>query len=118
MALAMWRRFMVRGPEKYGEVYYLGTVPMPGHEELVHALVATHDVLETRFLFDPNSGLLLAMEMFPDSQVDPCEVYFDDYQDVDGRQLPHRLRVRFGDEVFAIIQLQQIMLDSQQGGET
>ena len=29
---------------------------------------------------------------------DPCEVYLSDYQAVDGRQLPHRIEVRYGDK--------------------
>ena len=52
----------------------------------------------------PATGQLIGMEMFPDDQVDPCEVYFDDYRPVDGRQVPHTLLVRHGDTVYAQIQ--------------
>jgi hypothetical protein len=113
LALSMWRRLLVLGPEKYGDVYYLGTVPLPEQDHLVDVLVATHDVVETHFLFDPASGQLVALEMFPDTGVDPCEVYFEDYRDVAGRWLPHRLIVRHGDTEFAQLQLQRYDLKPQ-----
>jgi len=118
LALAMWRRLLLLGPEKYGEVYYQGTVPLPGRDDLVDALVATHDVVETHFFFDPHSGYLLGLEMYPDSDVDPCEIYFDDYRDVQGRQLPHRLVVRYGDTAFAQIQLVRFTLGRPAGDDT
>jgi hypothetical protein len=84
----------------------------------VDVLVATHDVVETHFFFDPHSGYLLGLEMFPDSDVDPCEIYFDDYRDVQGRQLPHRLVVHHGDAVFAQIQLDRCTLVEHTGDDT
>jgi S1-C subfamily serine protease len=116
LALAMWRRFLTLGPDKYGEVYYLGTVPLPGQDDLVDALVATHDVVETHFLFDRQSGQLLAVEMFPDSHVDPCELYFEDYRDVESRAVPHQVTVRYGDTVFGQVQLRRFTWGTQGEG--
>jgi serine protease Do len=39
--------------------------------------------------------------------VDPCEIYFDDYRNVDGRQIPHRWEVRIGDKVFGVVEVQE-----------
>lgn len=103
LALHLWKRFLNLGPEQYGEVYYLGECPLPGRSGLFDVLVATHDVIESRFYFEPASGRLVSMEMFPDSEMDPCEIHFDDYQSVDGRLLPHRLEVFFGDDQVADI---------------
>jgi len=110
VALHLWQRLLTLGPEQFGEVYYLGTVPIPNRLGLFDVLVATHDVVESRFLFAPDSGQLAGLEMFPDADVDPCEVYFDDYREVNGRRLPHRLIVLHGDEVFAVIRLGEIEL--------
>jgi len=109
-ALHLWQRLLTSGPAKYGEVYYLGSAPMLGREELVDVLVATHDVVESRFMFDPASGRLLGMEFYPERDVDPCEVYFSEYREVDGRMVPHRLTVLFGDEVFGVIDLKKLTL--------
>jgi hypothetical protein len=85
------------GPEKFGDVYYLGTEPLAGREGLFDVLVATHDDVECRFLFDPKDGTLAALEMYPQVDVDPCELVFADYQEIGGRQLPGRIEVRHGD---------------------
>ncbi len=110
VALHLWQRLLRLGPKQFGDVYYLGTVPVPDHPGLFDVLVATHNVVEARFLFDPATGRLAGMEMFPDGQVDPCEVYFDDYRPVDARQVPHTLLVRHGDTLFAQIKLESVEL--------
>jgi hypothetical protein len=110
VALHLWKRLLQLGPKQFGDVYYLGTAPVPDRPGQVDVLVATHNVVEARFLFDPSSGQLIGMEMFPDDQVDPCEVYFADYRPIDGRQLPHALLVRHGDAVYAQLQLESIVL--------
>jgi S1-C subfamily serine protease len=111
VALHLWQRLLQLGPAQFGDVYYLGTVPVIDRPGLCDALVATHNVVETRFLFDPQSGLLIGMEMFPENDTDPCEVYFDDFRAVDNRQLPHRLRIRHGDSIYAEIQLATVRWD-------
>ena len=104
-ALHLWRRLAVGGPDEFGEVYYLGTAPLAGHEDLVDVLAGIHGGVQCRYFFDPAEGLLLAIEMFPEEGVDPCEVYFLDYRELEGRWLPGRLEVRFGDEQYATLQL-------------
>ena len=113
VALSMWRRLLLLGPEKYGEVYYLGTAPLPDAKtlaELGDVLVATHDVAETRFQFDPESSRLVALEMYPNPESDPCEIRFEDYRDTDAGQLPHRLEIRHGDHVYAVIKVKSFTL--------
>ena len=63
----MWRRFLVLGPQKFGDVRYLGKAPVPGREGLFDVLVATYNVTESLLYFEPTTGQLVAMEMFPDS---------------------------------------------------
>jgi len=110
LGLMAWRRLLTLGPDRYGEVYYLGRAPLIGRDGLADVLVATHNVIETRFYFDPESGELIALEMYPDTHVDPCEVRFEDYREVDGRQLPGRIHVRHGDQEFGDIELQKFEL--------
>jgi S1-C subfamily serine protease len=107
VALHVWQRLLSLGPEQFGDVWYLGTAPMADREGLYDVLVGTHDIVETRFYFEPSSGVLAGLEMFPDSQVDPCEIYLEDYRDVDGRQVPHVLLIRYGDEIYARLELTQ-----------
>lgn len=99
-SLYLLRRLAVQGPERFGEVYYLGTAPLAGRTGLVDVLVGLHGGVECRFFFDPADGRLLAMEMWPEEHADPCEVYFSDYREGQGRLFPRRMEVLLGDEMF------------------
>ena len=109
VTLHLWQRMLRQGPSQFGDVYYLGTAPLPEYDGLVDVLVAAYDVVEAHFYFEPRSGLLVAIEMFPDSGVDPCEVYFSDYREIEGRQWPHAVRVRHGDRIVLECVLDKIM---------
>ncbi len=114
-ALALWQRLARLGPSKFGDVYYLGTAPLIDHEGLYDVLVGTYNVVECRFAFDPDSGYLIGLEMFPEAQVDPCELYFADYREVDGRLMPHRIVVRYGDAIYGEMQLEKYELQTAAG---
>ena len=108
MALSLWRRFALAGPEEFGEVYYLGTAPLAGHEGLADVLVGLHGGVECRFYFDSENYQLLSLEMFPAESVDPSEVRFLEYRPQDNVNLPHELEIRFGDQVRELIKLDTI----------
>jgi hypothetical protein len=42
---------------------------------------------------------------------DPCELYFYDYKDVGGRELPHRIEARYGDKRYAVLTVGQYTLN-------
>jgi serine protease Do len=107
VSLAMWRRFLVAGPENFGEVYYQGRAPLEGRDKLMDVLVANHGDIECHFMFDPADGQLVAMEMFPEEDADPCEVYFSEHKEVEGRMLPGRIEVRHGDDFNQVFQCRQ-----------
>jgi S1-C subfamily serine protease len=99
-ALHVWQRLLLVGPKRFGEVSYLGTLPWTSEDELADCLLAIHGGVETRFYFHPDSGHLIGIEMQLADDVDPCEIYFDDFRPVEGRSLPHHWVVRHADEVF------------------
>jgi hypothetical protein len=100
-ALHLWQRLLLLGPRRFGEVYYLGTLPWSSDDELADCLVAIHGGVETKFYFNPANGDLVGIETQLSDDEDPCEVYFDDIRSVDGRALPHHWVIRHGDDVFA-----------------
>jgi len=111
-ALHIWQRLLTVGPEKFGNVYYLGTVPMPTRPGLMDVLVGVYGGMETRFFFHPTTGHLVGLEMFVDDYSDPCEIYFGEYREVEGRHMPHRLEIRHGDTTFADVQIDQYEFES------
>jgi serine protease Do len=53
-------------------------------------------------------GALIAFETFiSERDQDPCEVYFSDFKAVDGRQLPHKMDVRYGDHHFGVLNVEK-----------
>jgi serine protease Do len=48
--------------------------------------------------------------MFPEMNVDPCEVHLSDYRPVGSLQLPHRMIVRQGNERFAELIVDQYLV--------
>ena len=100
VALSQWRRFLTRGIDDFGQVYYLGTAPLPGHTGLLDVLVALNGGVECQFYVEPTTGRLEALEMFAADGRDPCEIYFEDYKEADGRWWPGRLVVRHGDQQY------------------
>ena len=112
-ALHCWRRLTRGGLQKFGQVYYLGTMPLPADiEQHYDVLVGIYNVVECRFFFHPKTGQLVAMEMFSDPDRDPCELYFHDYQTVGELQFPRRVEVRHGDGSYGVIQWQEPQLDA------
>jgi S1-C subfamily serine protease len=109
-ALHLWRQFWVVGPQQFGDVYYYGTAPFPNVDELADVLVATRNVAEATLAFDPKSGLLAVMEVTLDPDTDPCELRFGDYRDLGGRQFPHAIEVRVGDQLWGALQWSAVEL--------
>ena len=108
-ALHLWRRMLVSGPERFGEVSYLGTLPLRDPASPLDVLVGTFNVTESQFYFSPQSGELAGLEMFPDTNVDPCEITFSDYRPISpGKELPFRMVVRHGDYLFADLRVEKI----------
>lgn len=111
VTLHLWQRLLTEGPQKFGEVSYWGTMPIPTQPGLVDVLVGLHGGMEVRFFFEPSSGYLVGLEMFPADDLDPCEIYFSDYRETAGRWLPYRWEVRHGDGTFAVLELKTFKLE-------
>lgn len=112
--LAQYRRLLAQGPKGFTANFSHGGTepcyPPPADGKPVEdwaKLRVDCDVLKTKYgateakwYFDKKDGKLIACEsaVLPDE--DPCELYFSDYKAVDGRQLPHRIDVRWGDKTY------------------
>lgn len=115
VTLHLWQRMLRIGPDRFGDVYYLGTMPLPGHDNKVDVLVGTFDVVECHYMFDVETGRLVAMELFTDPDNDPCELRILEEQDVDGRKAPKRIRVQHGDNNFGEIEWSKLEFGAADG---
>ncbi|MFC1758949.1 hypothetical protein ACFL2H_09300, partial [Planctomycetota bacterium] len=113
LALMTWHRMLSVGPHAYGDVIYLGRAPVVDRDRMADVFVATYDVVESRFYFDVDTAELLLIEMYPDSDVDPCELHFRDYQTRrDGRLWPSEIRIQLGDSTFDSVTLNEFEISA------
>lgn len=107
-ALHLWKRYLVEGPSKFGKLVYLGTMPWPGHDAWCDVLVGTTNGVDIRFYFDPTTKRLLALEFFTSDANDPCEVTITGYQEIEGRQWPSELSVRYAERPFGQFKIEKV----------
>ena len=112
VALHLWRQMLVAGFAGFDDVYYLGAVPLEGVKGLTDVLVATRGAVECHFYFDAEEGRLIAMEMYPDDSADPCELYFGEFVEVEGRLCPSRIEARYAGEVYGVFKFSHIELSA------
>lgn len=117
LALASWHRLLSLGPKSYGDVVYLGKAPIYDQElsdkRIADVFVATFDVIETRFYFDSETSELSLLEMYPDTEVDPCEIRFLNYRKRrDGRRWPSEISIKHGDTDIDSILLDKFTITS------
>ncbi len=112
-ALHLWRRLWLTPPEEHLVLDYQGTAPLEGRSDLVDVLEGAHAAVRYRVYVDPTTGDLLALEMFPAYDSDPCELYFRDFHAVDGRHVPQTLQIVHGDRVFGLVHLTGWRLDAE-----
>jgi S1-C subfamily serine protease len=124
LALYHYRQFLAFG-EKGGfrEFSHGGTEPfyLPAPDKGVPdytQLRRDAEVIRTeltgvpaKWYFDKD-GNLLGFELTTDREEDPCEVYFSDYRKVDGRSLPYKIEVRYGDKQYAFLQVNEWKTDA------
>jgi S1-C subfamily serine protease len=73
-------------------------------------LLTEHAAVPVKWHFAQKDQTLLGFEVFIDKEDDPCEVYLSDYRPVDGRSLPHRIEVRYGNDQFGVYTIKNYQL--------
>jgi serine protease Do len=73
-------------------------------------LRTNHAAVECKWYFSKADHTLIGCEAHITRDDDPCEVYFSDYKPVDGRMLPHRLDIRYGDKKYGHLIVTQYTL--------
>jgi len=110
LAMFLYQRMLTQGDKGFaGEFSHGGYEPLypPAADGKAHPLKELRvdcEVINSRigpflakWFFDKSDKKLLGFETRLTENEDPCEVYFSDYRAVDGRQLPHKMQVIFGD---------------------
>ncbi len=126
MALYQFRRLLVVGVKGFeGQMSHGGCEPFyprplngtapPSLADLrvdTEVLNTEHAAAIAKWYFDKKDHRLLGAEISPVRDEDPCELYFHDFKPVDGRLLPHRIEIRYGNGRFGILTIQKYQLAS------
>jgi S1-C subfamily serine protease len=128
LAMYQYRQFLAFGPAGFVGDFSHGGIepfypPSPTGEKVDYSKLRVdcevirtqHAGIPAKWYFSMKSdsrGTLLGFEVTPDRDEDPCEVYLSEYRDVDGRQLPHRMEIRYGDKTWAVLNVNTWKLDA------
>ncbi|MBA4189629.1 MAG: serine protease [Planctomycetaceae bacterium] len=125
LALYQWHRFLTVGAKGFeGAFAHGGTEPFypyPADGSTPKSITSLrtdcavlktkHGSTEAKWFFSLKDHSLVGFETFTDKErEDPCEVYFSDYKAVEGKQLPHRIEVRFKDKRYAVLTVSKYTL--------
>lgn len=124
MALHVYRQLLLLGEKGFvgqfahggHEPFYpprLDGVPPKSLKDLradAEVLITEEADITTKWYFALNDHKLLGFEVWIEPNEDPCEVYFYDYKPVDGRQLPQRFVVHYGNERFGTFSVREYRL--------
>ena len=116
MALYQYRRLLTLGEKGFEQYFNHGGnepfYPMPVDETVsasladlrvdTEVLQTEHAATPVKWYFSRKDQSLLGFEATALKDEDPSEVYFSDYRKVDGRELPHRIEVRYGNGRFGV----------------
>ncbi len=117
-ALYLWRRLACEGPARFGELRYARRrrrwSAMPG---LVDVLTGTHKGVECRFYFDPGRRRSAGdSSCFPTRTRTRARSTSPTSDEMDGRLLPRRMAVRFGDRPFAVFKVDEFKVEKRERG--
>ncbi|WP_020472858.1 S1C family serine protease [Zavarzinella formosa] len=91
-------------PKKYEDVRVFAEVIRTEHADVPAKWYYYKAALNPQHKDKPlyPDGTLFAAEVTVSRDQDPCELYFSDFKNVGGRELPHRIEVRNGDKRYAM----------------
>lgn len=117
MGMRVWQEWNRRGPRLMGDAIYLGRNPIVGREGLFDATRITVSDFDVLVYTSPDTGLIEVIEIFSDTQTDPVELYFDQYEQVDGRASPKLIRLVYGLETQFLVSINAIQIQDVPGGK-
>jgi S1-C subfamily serine protease len=126
MALYLYRRFLVMGASGFeGQFTHGGQEPIyppPQNGKTPKSLQdlrvdtavlhTEHAAVNVKWYFSLQDQTLLGFEVWVDPEADPCEVYLSDYRTAEGRLLPHRIDVQYGNDRFGTFLVKRYQLSA------
>jgi serine protease Do len=125
-AMFLYRELLLKGDKAFGDFVHGGHEPyyppavdrkktFKERKHLGEVVNASLGAYTAKLFFQhsedgKDAGRLAFLEVRMGDDEDPCEVYFSNYKQVDGRWLPHSLSVVHGDVTYGTIELASIKM--------
>jgi serine protease Do len=113
-AMYLYRLMLTAGAKGFDREFIHGGVepfyvpgPEPAKREFTKERVMAEVIrtegggVSAKWYFSTKDYSLLGFEVSIDKEDDPCEVFLSDYKKVDGRDLPHKIEVWYGNKRYA-----------------
>jgi S1-C subfamily serine protease len=96
LAMKLWHQWHDQGPQKLGEVTYIGQSPVLGKQGLLDNTRIVLGEVTADVYTSTNDGSIELIELYADRQSDPAEIYFDHDPQAPLGGLPSRIRLQYG----------------------
>ena len=116
-AVDAWRRMLERGPRRFGETTYWGTMPLGGERPLRDCTVAFDSDMEVRWMQRADDGMLEAIEVIAGRDSDPAELWID-RGDAAKSDPPRRMELRYGTETVLSFRVDSWEVTREPSGES
>ncbi len=108
--LHLWRLLLDQGVTAFDDARAWGQAPWGEPSAWCNVLRVVHRGVSAQFYIDASSNRLVGLEMWPTNDVDPCELWFDDFRQHEEYWLPFHLSMRHGDTVFGTLAVETYSL--------
>jgi len=104
-AFQQLKLMLTAGPEAFTDFFYLGSQPLAGAEPLVDVLVTRKGGVESHWYFRRTDGQFVGFSSRLGSDVDSCQIEFQELGEFAGKPFPGRLTIRHGGAEFATLHI-------------
>ena len=104
-ALHQFKLLLTDGASVFTEFSYYGSQPLDGRSAMVDVLITKKSTIECRWYFRVSDGALVGFDSSLGSDVDSCEIRFDQFTEFQGRRFPSRFTVRYGDTEYGVFEV-------------
>jgi S1-C subfamily serine protease len=124
-AMYLYQLLLTKGAEGFSKCDHGGYEPlyMPPSDSKMPAnnlrslrvdtevLLTEQGAFSAKWFFSRKDGRLIGLEVRVSENEDPCEVYFADYRQKNGRSLPYHIQVRYGDGHYGTINVSNYAME-------
>ncbi|QDU79702.1 Periplasmic serine endoprotease DegP precursor [Polystyrenella longa] len=111
IALHQLRVWLTNGPSGFTDNYHWGSEPLDGEGPLVDVLVTTWENMESRWLFNQETGQLVGLDSRRVEDIEACELRFGSYQQYEQVFFPEQIRVSYSGTSLVTLNTEEIKVN-------